>query len=113
MQHLIFGVYLALGSKKGCKSKRCMASLRGGLLRLMMTGFVFLVFGPSSFLLGFIITEVIALFSQLNKEDMHMVKEAVSSSENRLLSYSKSLYKACISALGAHLPYRQSLLMSS
>lgn len=77
-----------------------------------MAGYTHAVFCPGGFLLGFVVTEVIALLSEITKEDMHMVQKAAVSSGNQLWSCVKSSTKRLIAFWEAHLPYRQSLLMS-
>lgn len=89
------------------------ASLRGGLLRLMMASYVHVVLGPTGFLIGFLIAEVIAQLSEIKKEDMHMVHKAVSSSGKMFWSCVKSSTKRLIAFWECHRPYRLSLLMSS
>jgi hypothetical protein len=62
--------------------------------------------------MGFLIAEVIAQLSEIEKEDMRMVHKAVSSSGKMLWSCVKSSTKRLIAFWEAHLPYRLSLLMS-
>ena len=84
------------------------ASLRGGLLRLMMAGCVYAVFGPTSFWLGFITSEVIAWLSSFRKEGLLMLKKA----QSEIMAYAIRTYRRAIVSWGACLPSRQSLLMS-
>lgn len=77
-----------------------------------MAGCAHAVLGPAGFLLGFILSEVIAVLSEITKEDMNMVHKAAVSSEKQLWSCVKSSTKRFIAFWEAHLPYRQSLLMS-
>lgn len=73
-----------------------------------MAGSVLWVIGPTSFIAGFVISEIISHLSTLNMEDLHMVKKA----KNEVTAYVKSLPSRFIASLGAHLPSRQSLLKS-
>lgn len=77
-----------------------------------MAGYIYAVMGPASFSLGFVITEIIALITQLRKEDMHMVQKAVTSSGKTLWSCVKTLTKRLVASWEVHLPYRLSLLTS-
>ncbi len=85
-----------------------LASFRGGLLWLMMAGLVHLAIGPTSFLVGFSITEFIAQLSTSTKEDLLMVKKEIF----EVIAYAKSNVRRIIASWEAHLPSRQSLLMS-
>ena len=77
-----------------------------------MAGYIYTVMDPISFSMGFVITKIIALITQLRKEDMHMVQKAVTSSGKALCSYVKTLTKRLIASWEVHLPYRLSLLKS-
>ena len=50
----------------------------------MMAGCAHAVMGPTGFLLGFVLSEVIAVLSGITKEDMHMVNKAAISSGKQL-----------------------------
>lgn len=84
------------------------ASLRGGLLRLMMAGFVHAVIGPTSFWLGFVITEIIAGLSTVRKEGLLMVKKAA----GEVMAYANRSIKDFIMSWERHLPSGHSPLMS-
>jgi hypothetical protein len=75
----------------------------------MMTGCVYVVMGPTSFLAGFVISEIIALISNVKKEGLLMVSKAL---ETLSRSFVKCTKKHVIASWEAHLPYRRSLLMS-
>lgn len=83
-------------------------SLRGGLLRLTMAGFVYLTFNPMGFLEGFMISECIALLSNVRKEDLLMVKKAYI----EVIAYAKRIKGRVIASWEAHLPSRVTLLTS-
>lgn len=82
-------------------------SLRGGLLRLMMAGFIFIVFNPTSFEVQFILSEIISYLSLHIKEGMIMCIKILR--EN--VSYIKQLVKNAIISWQCHLSYRFNLLM--
>lgn len=74
-----------------------------------MAGCVYGVTGPTSFLVGFLISELISLISNVKKEGLLMINKAME-------MLSRSFVKWSIRAIAfweAHLPYRLSLLMSS
>lgn len=73
-----------------------------------MTGCVYLVVGPLGFLPGFVVSEVIAWLSSTGKEDLLMVKKVL----GEMLAYADCSKKRVIAFWEAHLPSRQSLLMS-
>lgn len=73
-----------------------------------MAGCVYAVIGPTSFWLGFAISEIIALLSSLTKEGLLMVKKV----SNEMLAYAKRVKAHFVASWEAHLPSRQSLLMS-
>lgn len=77
-----------------------------------MAGYVHVFWEPAGFLLSFLIAEVIALLSEIKKEDIHMVQKAAVSSEKVLWSYVSKSIKRLISSWEVHLPYRETLLMS-
>jgi membrane protein implicated in regulation of membrane protease activity len=60
-----------------------MVSLRGGFLRLMMAGAVYVGVGSMSFLLGFAVTEVIALLSVVSEKEVNMAKRIFGFVRNR------------------------------
>jgi hypothetical protein len=74
----------------------------------MMAGFVNVAFDPTGFLLGFAISEVIALLSSIRKEGLLMVKKVM----HEVLPLVKRVTRRIIAFWEIHLPYRQSLLMS-
>ena len=74
-----------------------------------MAGCVYAVMGPTSFLVGFVISEVIAQLSNVTKEGLLMVKKA---KEMLSRSFVKCSEKRAIAFWEAHLPSRQSLLTS-
>ena len=74
-----------------------------------MAGCVYAVMGPTSFLVGFVISEVIAQLSNVTKEGLLMVKKAA---EMLSRSFVKCSKKRTIAFWEAHLPSRQSLLTS-
>jgi hypothetical protein len=78
----------------------------------MMAGCAYEFIGPMDFLVGFLVSEAIALVSEIRKEDMHMILKAVVSSEKQLWSCVKSFTKRVVAFWEAHLPFRQSLLKS-
>jgi hypothetical protein len=92
VQH-VKGAMLQLGQPKRWLP---LVSLGGVLLRLMMAGAVHVFVGPTSFLVAFALTEVIALFSRIiTKELMPMapkvlkfVKERTIKAGNRHLPLS-------------------------
>lgn len=71
-----------------------------------MAGCTYAVFDPKDFLLGFVVTEVIALLSKMTKEDMHMVKKAAVSSGENLWSCVKSSTRRLSAFWEAHLPFK-------
>lgn len=77
-----------------------------------MAGCVHMVWGPAGFLLSFLIAEVIALLSEIKKEDIHMVQKAAVSSGKTLWSYVLKSIKRLIGSWEVHLPYRETLLTS-
>ena len=77
-----------------------------------MAGCTYEFIGPMDFLLGFLVSEAIGLISEVKKEDIHMILKAAVYSEKQLWSCVISCTKRLIAFWDAHLPYRQSLLMS-
>lgn len=73
-----------------------------------MAGSVLWVIGPTGFIAGFVISEIISHLSTLTMEDWHMVKKAI----HEVMAYVKSFPSRFITSLEAHLPSRQSLLKS-
>lgn len=84
-----------------------LASLRGGLLRLMMTGLIFVTFDPESFWISFFISEIVSYLSTQPMEGLRMVLKA----SGEVLSSAKLAYRAVRLAWEHHLPYRFNLLM--
>lgn len=78
-----------------------------------MAGCVHVVWGPAIFLLAFLIAKVIALLSEIKKEDIHMIQKAAVSSGKLLWSYVSKSIKRLISSWEVHLPYRETLLTST
>lgn len=75
----------------------------------MMAGCVHVLIGPTSFLVGFVVGEIIAQLSEVNwKEGLLMVNEAI----GKVIAYAKRIKSRAVASLGAHLPYRHSLLTS-
>jgi len=72
-----------------------------------MAGFVYVVIGPTDFYLGFIISEIIACLSSIEREGLLMVKKVY-----EVMAYAKSIKSRIIASWEAHLPSRQSLLKS-
>ena len=77
-----------------------------------MAGCLQVVFGPTGFLLGFFIAEIIALLSEIKKEDIHMVQKASVLSGKMLWSYVGKSIKRLVGSWEVHLPYRKNLLMN-
>ena len=73
-----------------------------------MAGFVHVVIGPTSFWLGFVITEIIAGLSSSRKEGLLMVKKAVF----EVMAYAKRIINHVIVSWERHLPSGHSPLMS-
>ncbi len=73
-----------------------------------MAGFIYVVLGPVSFGLGFLISEIIAQLSTINREDLLMVKKVT----HEIMAYAKSIKSRVIASWEAHLPSRPSLLKS-
>lgn len=73
-----------------------------------MAGSVLWIIGPTGFIPGFVIAEIISHLSTLTMEDLHMVKKAI----HEVMAYVKRFSSRFIASLGAHLPSRQSLLKS-
>ncbi|CAH1211033.1 conserved hypothetical protein [Candidatus Nitrotoga sp. BS] len=78
----------------------------------MMAGCVQVVWSPTDFLSGFHIAEVIALLSEIKKEDIHMVQKAAVLCGKMLWSYAAKSIKRLVGSWEVHLPYRVILLMS-
>ena len=74
----------------------------------MMAGFVYLVLGPTDFMPGFLISELIAKLSSIRKEGLLMVKRGFF----EVMAYANCIKSRVIASLGVHLPSRQSLLTS-
>lgn len=74
-----------------------------------MTGLVYVAFGPTSFLVGFLVSETCSAISQsITKEGTHMINKA----KEMVRSFVCRTKKAVIASWESRLPYRQSLLMS-
>ncbi len=73
-----------------------------------MAGLVYVVNGPTNFMLGFVISEIIALLSTVKKEGLHMVKKALI----EVMSSAKRIKESVITSWERYLPSRHSLLMS-
>lgn len=73
-----------------------------------MAGCVHIAFGPTGFLVGFVIAEIIAHCSTIDKEGLLMVKKAFV----EIIAYARRIKGRAIASLGAHLPSRLSLLTS-
>lgn len=73
-----------------------------------MAGFIYVVIGPTSFWLGFVITEVIARLFSTRKEGLLMVKKAVC----EVMAYAKRIINHVIVFWERHLPSGLSPLMS-
>ncbi len=78
-----------------------MASLSGGLLRLMMAGLIYRLLPQMGFWISFFISETALRLSSITVEDLSMVKRSI-----------KRLRYAIVVSLKATRPYRHSLLMS-
>lgn len=74
-----------------------------------MAGCVYGVTGPTGFLVGFVISEIIALISTFKMEGLRMVNKLL---EMKLRSFVKCTKKFVITSWEARLAYRHSLLMS-
>jgi len=74
----------------------------------MMAGLVYVVIGPTNFWLGFVISEIIALLSEVGKEGLLMLKKVV----NEVMAYAKRINGRVVTSWEAHLPSGHSLLMS-
>jgi hypothetical protein len=74
----------------------------------MMAGLIHVVIGPTSFLLGFVITEIIVHLSSTRKEGLLMVKKAV----REVMAYAKRIINHVIVFWERHLPSGCSPLMS-
>lgn len=74
-----------------------------------MAGFVYVVTGPTSFIVGFVISEIIAQLSTITMEGLLMIKKAL---EMWSRSFVKCVKERVIAFREAHPPSRQSLLMS-
>lgn len=74
----------------------------------MMAGCVHVVADPIGFWLGFLIAEITAQLSSIEKEDFLMVKKAL----GEVPVYAKCFKERVISSLEGHLPYGLSPLKS-
>ena len=73
-----------------------------------MAGLVYVVIGSTDFMLGFVISEMIALLSKVKKEGLLMVKKALI----EVMSFAKCIEESVITSWERYLPSRHSLLMS-
>lgn len=73
-----------------------------------MAGCVHVLIGPTGFLVGFVITEIIARLSEIEEEGLHMVKKAIV----EVTAYAKRIKGRVVASWEARLPSRQSLLKS-
>ena len=85
-----------------------MVSFSGGLLRLMMTGFMFVLVSPVNFWVQFLISEIISYIASSYKEGFHMVKKTIS----EIMPYLKDIKKQVKLFWVAHRSSRLNLLMS-
>jgi hypothetical protein len=74
----------------------------------MMAGCVHVVIGPTGFLVGFVIAEIIARLTEIDMEGLLMVKKALF----EVIAYAKRIKARAVASWEAHLPSRQSLLKS-
>jgi hypothetical protein len=74
----------------------------------MMAGFVYVVIGPTEFLVAFLISEITAWLSSIRKGDLHMVKKVFF----EVIAYAKRIKGRAVASWEAHLPSRLSLLKS-
>jgi hypothetical protein len=74
----------------------------------MMAGCVHVVTGPTGFLVGFVIAEIIARLSDIDKEGLLMVKKEMF----EVMAYAKRIKGRAVASWEAHLPSRHSLLKS-
>lgn len=73
-----------------------------------MAGCVFLFLGSTSFWVGFVISEIIALLSSIRKEGLLMFKKVCS----EVTTFAKRINERIIASWETHLPSRLSLLKS-
>ena len=85
-----------------------MVSFSGGLLRLMMTGFMFVLMNPVNFWVQFLISEIISYIATSYKEGFYMVNKTFS----EMMLYIKDIKKRVKQFWVAHRSYRFNLLMS-
>lgn len=83
-------------------------SFSGGLLRLMMTGFMFVLAIPVNFWVQFLISEIISYVASSYKEGFYMVKKTTS----EIMLYIKDIKKQVKQFWVAHRSSRLNLLMS-
>jgi hypothetical protein len=70
----------------------------------MMTGLVYVAFGPTSFLVGFMVSEACSAISQfIKKEGTHMINKA----QEMVRSFVCCTKRAVIASWESRLPYRQ------
>ena len=74
-----------------------------------MAGYVYLCFDPMSFFMGFVVSEFIAWLSTFSgKEGLLMVKKVIF----EVIAFAKRIKGRVIASWEAHLPSRDTLLMS-
>ena len=73
-----------------------------------MAGFVYVVIGPTDFLSGFVVSELIARLSLIGKEGLLMVKKVFI----EVATYARRNKRRAIASWEAHLPSRFRLLKS-
>ncbi len=67
-----------------------------------MAGCVHVVIGPTGFLVGFVISEIIARLSEIDKEGLLMVKKELL----EVMAYAKRIKGRAVASWEAHLPSR-------
>ncbi len=73
-----------------------------------MAGLVYVFIGPTNFVLGLLISEIIAWLSTVKKEDLFMVKKVLI----EVISSAKRIKESVSTSWDRHLPSKHSLLMS-
>ena len=73
-----------------------------------MAGCVYVVVNPTSFWLGFVVSEIIAQLSSITTEGLLMIKKA----SCEVMAYATRIKGRAIASWEAHLPSRLSLLKS-
>ncbi|TMO82965.1 hypothetical protein CWC15_17250 [Pseudoalteromonas spongiae] len=80
-------------------------SLSGGLLRLMMTGLIFVMYEPTNSWLNFLLSELIGYLSTQPKEGMLMIVKVLREAKSCVYKL-----KDVIASQGFRHPYRFNLL---